>query len=276
MASIASWRKISEFVRIIAFTGFARSQRDTARPQSLLLLSNPGEGKTSLLERFRVNTFIEFYSDITYQQFLPILKRSQAGRSRFVCITEFQKVLARRRSVSANLLSVMSMAMEEGVYKVAYGPVEKQFDGARVGLLAASTISSMKRHPYLIYDIAMDSRCYFVDASETLDELLVMEKRMASGNRSLLSPVVIDTPDREVIVDLPSGLSDKLRRWTAEMRRVGVRVYGLRSLARFMYLLRGVALADGKETVRRSHFEEAYEFRNLWLQPPPLPGDDGE
>lgn len=269
--AVARWHRLTTFIRTVIWSGFVKN----GRPQSIMLVSDPGQGKSELLDRFRPNNFIEYYNDITMQQLLPVLKRAQDGRTKFLSIGEFQKIIGRRKSVSANFLSLLMMALEEGVHKIGYGPVERDFGGVRLGLLAATTRRSLIKNPYLVSDISIDSRMFFVDAHASLEEIRELEKRIADGDTQLIKPVVIDTPGDPVYVDFPKKLAQQCRHWTEEMRRArGVNVYGVRTLTRFMHLCKGVALSHGRDVIKSADLDEVYRFKDIWLKPPPMPSDE--
>lgn len=261
------WRRLANFVRLLIWSGAVEG----GRPQSIFLLSEPGQGKTELLERFRVNSRLEFFSDVTYQRLLPVLKQAQFGRVSHVVITEFQKIIARRRAIAESTIALCMQAMEEGVYQVGYGPVSRDFQGARFGLLAASTVRSIENHPYLITELALDSRAYFVDARSSEEEIIELERLITEGDRSLLAPIKIDLPDRRVRVDIPKPEGYALMEWVEEMRRTkGVRTYNARTLNRFRHTVAGVALSYGCDVVHRRHLDELYEYREYWLRGLPL------
>lgn len=260
------WNQLSAFLEILLYTGHVSN----GRPMSAFLIAEPGEGKTTLLERFRGNTQIEFYSDLTYRTIITVLKDAAKGRRTHLCCTEFQKIIMRRASVANSTLTIMLQAMEEGVFKVGFGPQEHDCFGARLGVFAATTVTSVEKNPTIISELAMDSRAYFIDASSTEAEIFEIENRIVKGDESALKPIQIRAPARKVHVEVPEAVGQRVRSWVVEMRNEKLRTYGTRTLTRFLHTLRGVALKNGSEIVRKAHEEELYEFRELWLNPPNL------
>jgi len=264
--ALARWQQLTEFLTIMLWTGHVAN----GRPQSCFLLSGPGHGKTELLERFRHNPQLSYWSDITTIPLIKVLKDVPRGRTHIV-VTEFQKIIARKQTVSSGVLALILQMMEEGVYRVGFGPRDIDLGGARLGVLAASTVSSVRKNPYLISDLAMDSRAYFVDARATDDELEEIKKRIAMGDVSALKPIIIKTPDRKVDVMIPEAVAHFVRGWDKEMTELGVRVYGLRNYTRFLDTLKGVTLMNGRQKATREDADYLYSFKSLWLNPPPLP-----
>ena len=266
------WFQIRDFLKIICCTGFAKN----GRPQSVFLVGEPGHGKTELVNLFRGNKSIAFYSDMTMLTLIAALKQSSRGRIAHVALPEFQKVIARRKAVAENTLALMLEAMEEGVHTVGFGPQNYDLEGARLGIIAATTVRSMDQNPYLISDLAMDSRAYFIDARGTVEEIEEIKKRIAHGDNSALKPQLLKhAPTKPVNVFVPPTIALAVNRWIEEMEAEKVRTYGVRTYTRFLHTLRGVAIMNGRDRVQRVDMEYLYTFKRFWLEPPPLPDDKG-
>lgn len=266
MGQIPRWQMLSDFIQILMHTGFALN----GRPQSIFLISDPGHGKTELLKRFAKAGNAEMYSDITMQPFLLALKQAYEGKLTHIIVPEFQKIISRRREVSGNFLTLLLEAMEEGVDTVAMGPQVVNLHGARLGILGASTYDSMQKNTYLIDDLAMDSRAFFVDARATRAEIIEIETRIAEGKTESLKQIPIVVPDKRVDIGIPVTVAKKCQPLVEEMYRKKVPVYGIRTYARFLHVLRGMAIRDGLNKVQNRHFDELMTFRNLWLNLPQI------
>lgn len=268
---IQRWTELTRFLEILLYTGHVSN----GRPMSAFLIAEPGEGKTTLLERFRQNTQIEFFSDLTMRTIITVLKEAARGRRTHICCTEFQKIIMRRASVANSTLTIMLQAMEEGVFKVGFGPQEHDCFGARLGIFAATTTTSLAKNPTLLTELAMDSRAFFIDASSTEREIHEIEERMVRGDESSLRPIIVKVPDRKVHIELPEQIGQRMRGWVREMETAKVRTYGTRTLARFLHTVKGVALKNGHSIVRKSDEEELYAFKHFWLNPPNIDAFDG-
>lgn len=274
MSVLRRWNQLSRFLQLMAHTGFVSN----GRPQSVVLVAEPGSGKTELLERlsnyFLPNGHLAYYSDMTFRTVIDVLKLASRGQVTHVVLPEFQKIIARKKAVAESTLAIMLQMMEEGVHTVAYGPRTIDLKGARAGILAATTVTSLRKNPYLISDLAIDSRAFFIDATGTRDELLEIERRIAVGDVRSLRKLRLTLPDRKVHVDVPAKVGLTMREWVREMEKGLVRTYGTRTFTKFMHTIKGVALADGSDVVKPRHLDEFYTFRNLWLSPPPMPDDE--
>lgn len=272
MAALQRWNQLSEFIRIILWTG----QVKTARPQSIILVSDPGHGKTELLHRFQGNAQATFWSDVTYRTILSILTEVVRGNVTHLFVTELQKVLNRRAAIAESTLTLLSQAMEEGVQKIGFGPARKDLQGARLGLVAATTTTSVMRKPFMIRDLQLDSRAFFVDARGTTEEIREIRKRIIVNDTSALKPIVIKAPESPVNIIVPHACGIIVDKWCDEMEKKLIPIHGARTLTRFLHTLRGVAASRGHETVTKDDVEYLYTFRNLWLKPPNLLDMEGE
>lgn len=269
-STLRRWNQLSNFIRLICYTGFVKN----GRPQSVILVAEPGEGKTELLERFRPNAFLGYYSDMTMRTVISELKKAARGQTTHIVCTELQKVIMRKKAVAESTLTIILQAMEDGVHRVGYGPVMHDLHGARMGLLAATTVTSVRKNPFIVSDLAMDSRCYMIDAKGTREEILEIERRIAEGDVSALKPIAISAPTEPIKVEIAPKLAHKMREWVQEMHRKQIRTYGVRTFSRFMHTIRGVALSEGRDVVKQSDLDHLYTFKNLWLDLPVLPEDE--
>jgi hypothetical protein len=174
----------------------------------------------------------------------------------------------RRASVANSTLTIMLQAMEEGVFKVGFGPQEHDCFGARLGIFAATTVTSLDKNPTLLTELAMDSRAFFIDASSTEREIHEIEQRMVRGDESSLKPIIIKAPAKKVHIDVPEGVGQRMRSWVREMEDAKLKTYGTRTLARFLHTAKGVALKNGHHSVTRADADELYAFKHFWLNPP--------
>jgi hypothetical protein len=265
MAPLERWNQLTNFVTVVLWSG----QVANGRPQSTVLVSGPGEGKTELLERFDENAVATFWTDLTSRTILGfILPEIREGSTHIVC-TELQKLMNRKKETAYAALTLLLQGMEEGIKRIGQGPYMKQFAGLRFGLIAATTQSSLLDHPFIIRGIEMDSRAFFIDATGTDAELAEIMKRVNRGDYRALTKVKIKAPQKKVDVTWPANLADIVQHdWLTEMRKQDVPVYGLRTHMRFLRLLQGVAAMNGRKTVNRSDLDYLYSFRNLWLKLP--------
>ena len=271
MSALKRWNTLTAFVKLLAYSGHVAN----GRPQSVFLVSEPGQGKSELLNRFDLNTkYLDYYSDLTYKTLVTVAGRIARGsRTTHVVCTEFQKVINRRRHIAESTLTILLQAMEEGLTRVGFGPEDhdlrnKAGQPSRFGIFAATTYQSVRQNPFLFSDLAMDSRAYVVDAMSTEAELKEIEERIKHGDTRALTKIELrHVPETKLDVHITPRLADKVQRWREEMDRKQVRTYGVRTFTRFLHSVRGVALSHGRQVVKQEDLDEFYAFRELWLKP---------
>lgn len=262
--SLERWDTLTAFIRILLWTGHVKN----ARPQSLIMVSDPGHGKTELMRRFVPNRQVTQWSDVTYRTVLGILAEAPSRGHTHIFLPELQKVINRRSQVAESTLTLMSQMMEDGVDSVGFGPTRRDLKGQRMGIVAATTMTSVAKKPFMIAELQLDSRAFIVDARGNDAELTEIRRRIVNNDLSALTPVVLDKiPEARVTVDIPHQFGEQVRIWVEDMDEKGLPVYGVRLLARLLHTLRGVALYHGRKKVTKDDVEYLYQFRKFWLEP---------
>lgn len=271
-SALERWYAIRDLIRLALLTGHIKGER----PQSVILVGPPADGKTELVNLFRVNHYVEHFSDLTFQPVLKVLKNAMMRRTTAILIPEFQKLFFRRRAVAQQTVGYLLMAMDEGVEVVEVGPRMLNFRGAdghgtRFGVIAATTTVSLERNRELFYESGLDSRCFFVYSGFTAEHMREIRDRMARGDLSMLDSVSVPIPKAPVAVTLPVAIAKELDGWVDEMHSVkGLRVAELRQIRRFQSMAKAVALSHGRKEVTRADLAELYKLRQCWLTPVPV------
>lgn len=209
------WDRGTELVKLFIATGYVAN----TRPQSLMLVSDPGSGKTELLDRFRVNRNCDFHSDLTVRQLYPILKKVQRGMISHVVLTEFQKLFMRKMNVAENLLGTLVQGMEEGVGIVSVGPESVDYGGVRIGVIAAITNGTIKKRREMLSEMGFLSRAACFEWDVPSEEEKGILRRISDGDYSDITPVKMNLPDRKASVDLAPELSHRLEAYTFDKQR---------------------------------------------------------
>lgn len=251
------WDRATELVRMFAITGFIAN----ARPQSLLLISEPGSGKTELLDRFQDNSFLKYASDLTTRGLFPILKAARNGANTHVIATEFQKFFLRKAATAEATLGILCQAMEEGVGHVLVGDQPVDFGGARIGLIGAITHDTAKKWRGALRELGFWSRCAAFQWDMPLEQLRDVMRSISRGDKSDLSPVSLKVPDRKVTVDFPVKLSEQFEDFVFQKFREHT---VLRVFARFRTLAMACALLEGRDVVRHVDVEKVVAFDTYW------------
>lgn len=256
---IREWDRMSELVRMFAMTGWLKN----ARAQSMMLVSEPGNGKSELLERFMQNGWLEYASDMTSQGLHPILKQMQRGATTHIFATEFQKFLARKTATAEATVGLMCQMMEEGVRQVRIGQQVVDFGGAQGGLIGAITHKTADVWKNALNEFGFWSRCAAFEWEMSQDELRGVMTRISLGDKSDLEPIVMVIPRTKIVVDFPAALSSQFEDFvTMRMKAHTV----LRVFMRFRALAMACALLDGRDVVHARDVEKVVAFDPYWMR----------
>jgi hypothetical protein len=248
---------MSELIRMFAMTGWLKN----ARAQSMLLISEPGSGKSELLDRFMVNSWLDYASDLTSQGLQPILKQMQRGAVTHIVATEFQKFFARKSSTASATLGLLCQMMEEGVRTMRVGTQVLEFKGAQGGIIGAITHKTANDWEKTFLEFGFWSRCAGFEWDMSIDELRGVMRSISQNDRRDLEPIVIKVPDRKMVVDFPEALSQQFEEFVTKrmMAHTVIRVF-----LRFRALTMACALLDGRDIVHARDVEKVVAFDPYW------------
>lgn len=250
------WDRGTDLIRMFAATGFLAN----VRPASLILISEPGQGKTELLDRFRVNPFLAYNSDLTVKQLYPLLRDAARGKVTHIVATEFQKYFQRKASVAENCIGTLVQAMEEGIDVVAVGPDRVHMRGARIGLIGAMTHGTLKKKRELLNEMGFLSRAAVFEWELPQEEERLILDNITRDDLRDLEPVRLSMPDTRVKVDLPERIGGVIRDYVLELRTPTA----MRQLNRMRSLAMATALLAGRDVVSAADVEQLRGFDDYW------------
>ena len=259
------WDRGTELLSIFSMSGFLESQDSNGkwrreRPQSLMLVGDPASGKTELIERFNQNSWLAYRSDITRRGLDPILDDAIHNRATHLVMTEFQTVFLRKMSVAGNCLTSLGQAMEEGIFIEDIGGRQRDYQGARIGLIAGLTNGSLEERRRYLRDLGMLSRAAVLFWAPPDSEIKEIMSRIDRGDRRDLEKIKLARPDRPVRVALPSTLAGQLTRFAWEM----LRGQGMRLQRRLHVLAMTCAMMSGREVVKQDDVDQIMRFQDYW------------
>jgi hypothetical protein len=197
---LREWDRATDLLKTFAISGFIteRSVQGAllpVRPASVLLVGNPGSGKTEIIERFKRNPWLSYHNDLTVKSLVPILRRAEAGKVTHVAAPEFNKWFQRKSAIAENCIGLLSSAMEEGIVTYSVGPQPVTFENARLGLFGGMTPGSLARRKMMLDEMGFTSRANVVEWSLPKDELKEILRRMNVGILTDLEPVDLVLPE---------------------------------------------------------------------------------
>ncbi len=254
------WDRATELLKLFVMTGWLAKP---ARSQSCLLISEPGNGKTELLDRFNQNVYLQYASDLTTRGLYPLLKMAAAGACTHVVATEFQKFFLRKSSTAESTLGALCQAMEEGVGKVLVGDKQVDFRGAQLGLIGAITHDTAQKWRAPLREYGFWSRCASFEWGLSIEEIREVMRSITRGDRGDLSPILLKPAQKKVYVEFPLSLSEQLENFTFDhfKNHTILRVFN-----RFRALAMASALLEGRESVRAYDIEKVLSFHAYWVR----------
>lgn len=251
------WDRATELIKLFVATGWLAN----ARPQSILFNSEPGSGKTELIERFMGCSQLVFASDLTVRGLYSILRRAEKRIVSHVVATEFQKFLMRKAATAENMLGTLTQAAEEGVGEVYIGDKLEDFGGARVGVIGAITGDTLNKRRDMLREVGFLSRVAVFKWRMPDDELQDVMRKISRGDQSDLSPIHMGMPEKPIHIDMHEKLSDVLRQYVwRDFRAHTV----LRVFQRFRALSMASAAIDKRDSVKTWDVERVMAFHPFW------------
>lgn len=254
---VREWDRGTEIIRLFAATGWV----ENARPQSVMFVSEPGSGKTELIERFAINPWLSYASDLTVRGLYQILRQARTGAVTHIVASEFQKYFMRKSSTADNMLGTLCQAMEEGLQTVMVGDRPVSFDGARIGFIGAITHDTHSEKMKLFRETGFTSRCAVIDWEMSAQEIFDVMGAIGKNDKSDLAPILLPVPHRPVKVDFPEVLAEQVRKYVWDyLRNQTV----LRVFARMRALCQSAALLRGADVVHARDVEHIVAYTQYW------------
>lgn len=251
------WDRATDLIKLFVATGWL----ENIRSQSVMLNAEPGSGKTELLERFRINNYMRFPSDLTARGVHSVLRDAQKGAVTHIVATEFQKYLMRKASTAENMLGVLTQAIEEGVRETLIGERIEDFGGARFGFIGAITDETLSKRRQMLKEVGFTSRVCIFKWSMPQDEILAVMRAIGRDNRDDLMYVHMHRPQKLIHVDMQPKYSDLLLDYVHKAFRQHSE---LRVFQRFRALCMASAVLDGRKSVTGYDVSRVFAFHPYW------------
>lgn len=258
---LREWDRATDLLSAFAVTGFlmeesVQGQMLPVRPASILLVGNPGSGKTEIIERFKRNPWLSYHNDLTVKSLIPILRRSESGKVTHVAAPEFNKWFQRKSAIAENCIGLLSSAMEEGITTYSVGPNPVTFENARLGIFGGMTPGSLSRRKGMLDEMGFISRASVIEWLLPKDELQEIMRRLNLGIMDDLEPVDLVIPkEGRAVVQWDGKLGEAVERyvmanWPRNLLR-GFKRFKVLLMARaYLVAVERAGTWDGRQVVR--------------------------
>lgn len=245
------WERLTWLVGLHVATGYLEGEI----PKSLLLVGDPGVGKSATLDRFAsvptVRTLADITSDPLRKKVIPEAVRDGV---RHLLFPEMIKIFQRNQNTTANTVGVLTLGMSGELHEAFVGaddPVPVP-PGWSIGLIGAMTTKIFNDWHQTIMNNGLLSRmipCHVRFSEATRREI---EQAIISGDKSMVSRVRWDIPLGQHVVTFGRHMQDTALDMVDEIRPVKKGNTGNtrnRLVGSVRAYLKASALLDGRREV---------------------------
>jgi hypothetical protein len=235
---------VTELVNSVFLTGCLA----TDPPQSLMLISSPESGKTSICEREGLKSVL-FYTDLIGSGILEELRLKPYINH--LVIRDMVMVMAHKDVTNARTIGIMMALTQDGLGKVSLGRnVEHDFGGRRAGFVCSITsdMANDKRRWWKNSGFASRMIPFNYEYSENL-RIAIIEQTVINGayeKQSKGSRLVI--PSAKKLIEMPLTIASRIQAIAMKAAKTNDEK-GIRKGKQFRALARAHALLRGDKTV---------------------------
>lgn len=259
------WHQLSWLIGVFSMTGRLVPER---KPLSLLVIGEPGAGKTANMERFKpengdhTNSHMAFVTNATTMGLQTILKEKVSRGITHIMVPEFQTLLLKRGGVWETMLGTLLPAMEEGVGDVYVGPKQIAFGGVRLGMIAAMPTDAFFRHQPMLSETGLLSRMMRIRYDRGPGFVQAARHRMNAGDLSELTKIDVALPDT-ISVKMPLKLATLITDYATGIDAHNVN----RETSRFLALTKVTAFLHDHAVADIDDFLALLQCEWLWRNP---------
>jgi len=238
------------------------------KPLSLLIIAKAESGKTSAMKVYRQNKGIVYVTDCTaYGLTRDILPKMVSGEVKTIMIPDLLTPLSKQTKTRKSFVAFLNNLIEEGIVKVTTYSMIWDKD-VKANVITAVTDQALRdgRHEWA----KMGFLSRFIIFSYSYSLSTVMEILNSYSEHGLnLETVKVKLPEKEVDIELPREIADKLNPLAVEIGRQ-CELYGIRAKINLRCLIKCLAYRNGRKIVTETDLKELLEladYMNLNFNP---------
>jgi Cdc6-like AAA superfamily ATPase len=228
------------------------------KPLSLLIVAKPESGKTTVMKLYVRNKGIVYLTDCTaYGIQRDLLPKIVAGEVRTIIIADLLTPLSKAFKTKQAFIAFLNNLIEEGVAKITTYAMTWDKE-VRANVITAVTDQAIDDGRHEWAKLGFLSR--FIIFSYSYSMSTVVEILSSYSRHGLVSqPIDFQLPNKEVDIDLPSYIADKL---DSIAMKIGeqFQLHGIRAKINLRSLIKALAYRNERKIVTEQEYAELVEL----------------
>lgn len=246
------WRNWTDFIGLVLATGYVKG----GRAESVLLVGDPGSGKSALLERFQEVPSTMFATDATADGIKRhLIPEAITKRARHLVLPEMYKLMQRRGATADHTIGILTLMMSGEMRKAYIGKeLPEEFpDTFQMGIVAAMPTRVFADWQQTINNTGLLSRMMPLLFQLSPEQRKEIETAIARQDRYLLRPVTYNWPTDPVEVHWNPRLAPMVMKLADDIRNVGEQRNRL--IQMLVSLTQGACLLEREQRTTPKHVD---------------------